>query len=210
MWAGGRFTQRPLFEEGVVAGFFADGSFRAVTGVDFCFWRQGEELGADAFEEAIKAAAGEVCATDGAAEEGVSGDDSFCQWDVEADAGRGVARGFEGMERVLAELQLHAFGEWMVDGGHAGSGEAEQSGLLDDAVVEGLLAWVHVGRNIQGFFCFGEGADMIEVGMGDEDGFYSNAEAFDFSEDDSRFVAWIDEEGFFGIFVGDDRTILLK
>ena len=77
-----------------MAGFFADGGFGAVTGVDFCFGWQGEELGADAFEEAVEAAAGEVCAADGAAEESVAGDDSFCERNIEADAGRGVAWGF--------------------------------------------------------------------------------------------------------------------
>lgn len=60
-----------------MAGLFADGGFWAVTGVDLCIWRQGEEFGADAFEEAIKAAAGEVCAADRAAEESVAGDDSL-------------------------------------------------------------------------------------------------------------------------------------
>ena len=51
---------------------------------------------------------------------------------------------------------------------------------------------------------------MIEMGVGDEDGLDGDAEAVDFSEDDSRFVARINEEGFLGVFVGDDRTVLLK
>jgi len=48
------------------------------------------------------------------------------------------------------------------------------------------------------------------VGVGDEDGFDGDAETVDFSEDDSRFVAGINEEGFFGVFVGDDGAVLLK
>lgn len=98
----------------------------------------------------------------------------------------------------------------MIDGGCAGGGEAEHGCLFADSVVEILFAGVHVGWNFQGFFCFGKSADVIEVGVGDEDCFDGYPETVDFSEDDSWFVAGINQEGFFGVFVGDDRTVLLK
>ena len=193
-----------------MADFLADGGFGAMTGVNLGVGRQSEQLGADALEQALEAAAGEIRAADRAAEQRIARDDPIRLGNVKADAGWGVARCFKHFKGVAAKSELHTFGQRVIDGGFAGSRKPEYGRLLVDRVIEILLTRMHVGRDIQRLFHFGEGADVIEVSMGDQNRFDFDLETVDLSKDDTGFVAGIDEKSFFGFFVREDRAILLE
>lgn len=181
-----------------------------MAGMDFGAGREGEQFLADGAQELGVVAAGQIGAADGALEECVAGNDAVGFGNVEADASGGMAGGFEGTECVAAEGEDIAFGEWAFDGGEFDGWQAEEGGLVADGLVEGEFAGVHVDLDAEGGFGLGQGTNVVQVGVGDENGLDADVELVDGGKNDARFIAGIDEEGFAGVLVGQDAAILLE
>ncbi len=193
-----------------MSSLIGNGGFGAMTGVDLGFRGERQELGANALKEAVEVAAGQVSPADGAAEEGVAGDDTLGGGNVEADAGRRVPRSFTYLQHILTQGYLHASAQFMFDGGEARFGQVEQEGLFGHGLVEVVFPGVHPGLDVEGLLHLSEGTDVIEVGVGDEDALDGNLQPFDLGEYAAGLIARVYDEGFAGVFVGENGAILLK
>lgn len=193
-----------------MSSLIGDGGFGAMAGVDLGFRGEGEQLGAYAIEEAIEVAAGQIGTADGAAEECIACDDSLCSGYVKADAGGGMTGRLTHFKLALAEGKLHAGAQFVLDGGEAGFGQVEHLSLLGDGLIEIVLTRVHPGIDAESLFHLGQGADVIEVGVGDEDALDANLQPFDLGEYAAGLIARVHNEGFAGVFVGENRAILLE
>lgn len=181
-----------------------------MAGMDFGAGREREQFLADGAEELSVVAAGQIGAADGTFEESIAGDDAARFGDIKAHASGGMAGGFEGAECVAAEGEDIAFGQGPLDGGEFNGRQAKEGGLVADGLVEGEFAGVHVDFDAEGGFGLGEGADVVQVGVGDEDGLDADVELVDGGKNDAGFVTGIDEESFAGVLVGQHAAILLE
>lgn len=193
-----------------MSSLIADCGFRPVAGVDLGGGGECQELGADALEEAVEIAAWQISAADGAPKEGIARDDALRGGNVETDAGGGMTGRLTHFKFVLPEGKLHAGAQFVLDGGEAGFGQVEHLGLLGDGLIEIVLARVHPGFDAEGLFHLGQGADVIQVGVGDEDALDLDLQSLHLGENAAGFIAGVHDESFPGIFVGENGTVLLK
>lgn len=121
--------------EWVGHGFVANLCFWAVAWVADCFGIECVELGFDRVFEDFETGSGEVGASDGAVEEGVSDEGVFGGFVDERDTSGGVTRGVGDCELKGAEGKGVVVVEVGV-GGRSGYLEAEGGGEVEDWVVE--------------------------------------------------------------------------
>lgn len=155
-------------------------------------------------------AAGKIRAADRSLKESVAGDDAVGLGNVEADAGGGVAWSLESLQFVAADFQNVAFRKRVFNVGHLYGRKTKKSGLLADGFVERDFAGVHVSFDAEGGFRLGKCADMVQVGVGDQDGLDLYLQLVDGGKNDARFIAGIDQKGFARVLVGENAAILLE
>jgi hypothetical protein len=199
-----------LTEKRVEILLVADGGVGAVAGNDDGVFGQHEELGVDGGKNLAVIAAGQVCAADGFLKQGVAGDQLLLGGDPQAEAALGMAGGVENVETSVAEGKGIAFLGVMIDLGAAGGGHAQPCGLHFQLIVESFVVLVHPNGCAGESFHLLRAADVVDVGMGDDDGFHLELMSAQDGENVFDVVSGIDDDGFARGFVAEDGAVALE
>ena len=93
----------------------------------------------------------------------------------------------------------------------AGGRFHSQPGRLHvQTVVELLILSVHVNRRAGGGFELGRASDMVDVRVRDHDGLHSQPVAAQHGENVVDLVTWVDDDGFAGGFLAENRAVALE
>ena len=171
---------------------------------------EGQQLVADGNQDLAAVAAGKIRAADGVAEQGVPGDEFVFRGYQQADAPLGMAGGVKHLERMIGQANAVAIPEGNVDRGWVGRLDAEPAGLYVELRGQGQVAFVHVDRRAGAGVETGGAADVIDVGVGDDDGGDAHLVAVQDLLDFDKVVSGVDDHGFARRFVAEDGTIALQ
>lgn len=171
---------------------------------------QGEQACVDGVEDLVGIAAGEVGSADAAGKEGIAGENHLERFEVKADGSLGVAGSVDDVRGVIGDADDAAVGERFVGWGGFGSWNADPCGLFGHDFQKGKIIFVEIDG------CAGEGfqlersADVVDVGVSDEDLLQDEAEGGETAVDSGDFVAGVDHDSFASLFVGEDGAIALQ
>jgi hypothetical protein len=205
-------------EEGVGVAFVADGGGGAVAGVDNRVVREMEQFGFQGIDDLVQRAAPKIGAADAAGEKCIPGEElGFGELDctsvlgeIEADAAGSVAGSVNYVGLEAAPTESVAFLEQMIDIDELGWDHAEEVGLHVHGVIEGEIVVVHHDGRAGIEMELGKAADMIDVGVGADDDFDGEPVTAEKIEDAFDFIARVDDDGFVGLWIADDKTVALK
>ena len=171
---------------------------------------EGEKLLTDRADEGGAVAAGQVGTADRAGKEGVAGEEQILGGQMQADAALGVAGCVEDVTAQARNGDDAAVFEGVVGRVDVGGGHAEPTGLhvhhLDQGKIAGI---VEDGRAGQLFQAGGAG-DVVDVGVGNEDLLDGEAVLLEEGDNAGDVVAGINDDGFAGVFIAQDRAVALQ
>lgn len=111
---------------------------------------------------------------------------------------------------VAAPLEGVAIFQEVIDGGEFWRAHAEKRGLHFHGVVEREIVVVHHDRGASILMESGQAADVIDVGMGADNGFDGEFVATEKAEDAFDFVAGVDHDGFMSFGIADYGAVALQ
>jgi hypothetical protein len=129
---------------------------------------------------------------------------------IQAHAAGRMAWGMDDGRLEHAPVQRVTLFQELVDVGEFGSGDTEICGLDVHAVIEREIVAMHEDGSAGVLAELGEAADVVDVRMRADDGFYGELVAAEQVQDAGDFVAWVDDQGFAGDGVGDDGAVALQ
>jgi hypothetical protein len=197
-------------QEWIAFAFFADRGQFAVAGDYYGFVGEGEECFVDGTEDFFMRAAGEIGAAYRSREEGVAGDQLFFCGEVEADAAFGVARGVEDLGGEGAGCHRLSGGDAAIDFYLPGRSYADPGGLRVEHLQKIVIVLVEQDGCAGGGAEFHGSADVVDVGVGDDDLLDLEIVLADYAEHIFDFVAGVDDHGFVSGFVADDGAVALQ
>lgn len=156
---------------------------------------KSQQLGLDRLDEEFVIAAREIGAPNGAAKESITGDDFALLGQVKADAAGRMAGGEKDAHLVAQAIEGLAGGEAPVNGEGFGLRDAGPLGLHGEEVVGGLVLGVHGDGGTEMALQLGDGTDVVNVGVGEQDLFDVEAGIFQERQDFGKLVARIDDDG---------------
>ena len=197
-------------KEWVAQSFFTDCREFAMAGDYYCFVWQRQDSVVEGVQDFFHRATWQVGAADGAGEEGVAGDQLLFSLEVEADAAFGVAGGVQDAGSDGAGGDGFSGGDAAVDFDLSWGGYADPGGLHVEHFQKSVVVLVEqdggAGRGSE----FHGSADVVDVGVGDDDLFDLEIVFADQGQDVIDVVAGVDDHGFVGGLVADDRAVALQ
>jgi hypothetical protein len=177
---------------------------------DVCFVGEAKEPVVEGAEDLFAVAAGQVSAADGASEEGVSSEEEIFRREVEADAAFSMAGSVEDAGSVAGDADGGSVFEGGVGGKDFGRGDSDPGGLLVHDVKLGQVVLVEEDGSAGGFFETGGAADVVDVGVGDDDLLQSELMVREAGEDLRDVVTGVDDHGFARGGVAEDGAVALE
>ena len=130
--------------------------------------------------------------------------------DVEADAAFGVARGVDDGAGEAGDGDELAVLEVVVGCGDGGGGDAKPAGLnvhhLDQREIVLVVEDGGAGELLEAM----GSCDVVDVGVGDDDLFDRESVFSKDCHDARNVVAWVDDDGFVGVFISKDGAVALQ
>ena len=197
-------------QERVGLAFCADRGQLAVAGDYYGFIRQGQDGVVQGAENLLHGAAGEVGAADRPGEEGVTGDQLFFGLKVEADAAFGVAGSVEDLGGERSGGDRFSGRDAAVDFDFARGAHADPRSLHVQHFQKSIIVLVEQNGSAGGGAEFHGSANVVDVGVGDDDLFDLEIVLADESENVVDVVAGIDHHGLVGSLVADDGAVALE
>jgi hypothetical protein len=204
------FGLRRLFQKRICLAFDADGGGWAVARDDRDLVRQVEKAGVDGFDDLRVVASGEVGAADASREESVAGEDHFERGEMQTDGTLSVSGGVDDLGGVVFEAYAAAVGQGFIGRSGFGCFDAEPGCLGGHHLEERKVCLIQVDWGAGKGLEFEGTADMVDVGVGDEDLLQSESERGEAAVDAGDFVAGVDDDGLAGFLVGKDGAIALQ
>lgn len=130
--------------------------------------------------------------------------------DDEADAAGSVAGGMEDVRRIASPANGGAFLDEILDGSALRSGNSEPLRLDVEMAIKLDIAFVDEDGRAGGAVKTGEAADMVNVGVGADDGADFQIVAEQNFEDALDFVSGVHDDGFAGRRIAQDGAIALE
>lgn len=171
---------------------------------------QRQQLVTDGRQDLPAVAAREIGAADGVAEQGVAGDEFVLRGRQQADAPLRMARGVEHLERMIGQPDLVAIPQRHIEVRLLGGLDAQPAGLYIQMRGQVQIALVHVDRSARAGVEAGGAADMIDVGVGDDDGGDPKLVAVQDLLNFGKVVPGVDDHGLTRRFIAEDGTIALQ
>ncbi len=199
-----------LYEEWVAVLFLAYGGGRAVAWEDFGLFWQNQQASFDRVDDLTTVAAGQVGAAYAAGEQGIACDEQIEWSEVQADAALGVAGGVNDLGWIGVQADFEAVLEAGVGGLGFRGVDAYPTGLNFHHLQERDVVFIEEDG------CSGEAfelecsADVVDVGVGDQDLFELEVLAGQAAMDAGDVVAGIDDDGFAGCRVAQDGAVALE
>ncbi len=195
-----------------------DGGAGAVAGMDDGGVWELEKFISERQHDVVVGAAPEIRAADTAGKERVAGEElGLAEGEIAAivrkvernAAGRVAGRVNDAGEEV-APLEDIAFLEQLVNFDEFRRAHAKERGLHFHAAIERKVVAMHHDRRGGVLIELGEAANVVDVGVGADDGFDSKLIAAEKAEDALDFVTRINDDGFQSARIADDGTVALE
>jgi len=174
------------------------------------FVGKGEKAGFDGVDDLSVVTAGQVGAADAAGKKRVACKNHFERNEVKADGALGVTWGVDDLGWVAGEADLLAVREALVWQSGFRGGDAEPGGLLVHHGEEGQVVFVEENGRSGDALELERAADMIDVGMGDEDLLKLEAKRRKARVNAADFVAGINDDGIARGFVAQKSAVALQ
>jgi len=171
---------------------------------------QGEQACLDGVEDLVGVATGEVGSADAASKKGVAGENHLEWLEVKTDGTLGVAGGVNDFGWVVGETDEAAVGERFVRWRSFGSRNADPRGLFGHDPKLGKIGFVEEDGSAGEGFELERSADVVDVGVSDEDLLEGEAVGLEAAVDAGDFVAGVNDDGFASLFVGKNGAIALQ
>ena len=204
-WRLGAFQQ-----EWIAFFFFSDGGERAVAGDNESVLRQGTGKVVDGAHDFFGGAAGKIGAADGAGKKCVAGDQFALRRKIKADAAFGVAGSRDHLGFDRAGGQLVAGADAAIDFDFAGRAHTDPGGLCIEHLQQGVVILVEQDGCVGGGAQLHGSADVVDVGVSDDNLLDLEIVLADEGEDVVNVIAGIDDHGFVSGFVADDGAVALQ
>ena len=111
---------------------------------------------------------------------------------------------------IAVEADEQAVAEVFVRRSGFGSINAEPTGLFSHDFELGQVVFIHEDGGTGELFEFEGAADVVDVGVGDENLLELEAEGVEAASDAADFVAGIDDDGFASFLVSQDGAVALQ
>ncbi len=200
----------PFDEERVGLAFIADGGEFAMAGHDYGFIGQGQQRVVQRAQYFLHRSAREIGAADGAGEECVACDQLFLGREVEADAAFSVAGGVEDVSGEGSGGDGFARSDAAIDFNRAGGAHADPRSLHIEHFQQRVIILVEQDGSAGGSTEFHSSADVVDVGVGDDDLFDLETMLAHHGEDVIDLIAWVNDHSFVSGLVSDDRAVALQ
>ena len=200
-----------ILQKRVVPFFVADGGAAAVAGQHYGVFWQHQQFLADIAQEVGMAAALEIGAADGFVEQHVAGNQQVLFGAVKHHMAGSVAGDVQHLEAVCAHVQLVAFFQPAVRAHWLGHRKTEVGGDFGQVVEQPLVVSVRADYRQRGTLNhLGHTTGVVEVAVGEPNGFWLHAEFGGFFQQLRHIAAHVYPRGFFAVFVPQERTVLAE
>jgi hypothetical protein len=169
-----------------------------------------EQAALDGLDDLLAVASRQVSAANAACEESVAGEDHFERGEMKADGALGVTRGVKDLGWVGIEAYAEAVREGLIGRSCFRRLDTDPGCLLGHDPEQGKVVFVEKNGRAGEGFKFERSADVIDVGVGDEDLLESEAEGGEAAMDAGDLIAGVDDDGFAGFLVGEDGAVALQ
>jgi hypothetical protein len=194
----------------ITLAFGADGGGGAVSGENFSFVRQEQQAGLDGFNDLVVVSARKVGASDAAGKQGVSGNKQPEGDKMQANRTLGVAGSVDYLGGAGSEADIEAVGEQIVGRGGLRRRDAQPASLHFHHFQQGQVVFVHHDRRAGEALELERAANVVNVGVGDENLFELEAQLSQAPMDAGNFVAGIDDDGLARLLIAQDGAVALK
>lgn len=181
-----------------------------MAGDDPGFIRESEKAGVDGVDDLLVVAAGQVGAANASREEGVAGEDHSEWGEVKTNRALGVSGGMDYVGGVVLEADAETVGESLIGRCGLGRLDAEPCRLSGHHLEQWQICFVEVDGGAGERLEFECAADVVDVGVGDEDLLQCEAELSKPAVNAGDFVTGIDDDCFARLFVGEDCAVALE
>src|SRR5690606_5222567 len=169
---------------------------------------QGVEAIADGADDLLEVAAPQVGAANAATKQGVPRHQGLAVVEPETDGPGGMPRGVQGDTTAAAEILVVL--KEMVGPGQPDGRQAKTPALLLDALPQEQIPLVEMDRRAGGSLDLPRGKDVVEVGVGVDDGDHPKTQGVEFIENKVGIAARIHQKRLAGEGVTDDRAVALQ
>jgi hypothetical protein len=190
--------------------FSADCGGRTVSGNDSGVVGQGKQARVNGVDDLLGIAPGQVSAPDASGEEGVSGQDHFQRCEMKTNRALGMSGGVEYLGRVAFQTYAATVGECLVGRRGVWSFDAEPRRLRRHDLQEGQVVFVKEDGGAREGFELERTANMIDMGVGDEDLLEGEAERGEATVNAADLIAGVDDDGFTGFLIAQDGAVALQ
>lgn len=171
---------------------------------------ENKEAASNGIENLIEITTGEVGAPDASGEKRIAGEDRIERDEMEADGALGVTGGVDDPGRKGSEPDGLAIDESFVWRGRLGGADAQPCGLLVHDVELGKVVLIEENWRACEPLEFESSADVIDVGVSDEDLFEGESEGSKAVLNSTDLVAGVDDNGFARGLVAEDGAVALQ
>ena len=199
-----------LLQERVLFPLLPDRRLRSMARDDDRLVGQGEDAAMQGFQNLLKRSSRQIGPANAAREQRVAGNQQFLRGEIQADAALGMAGGVQNIRGQASGAQALVVVEAGVDLDPPGRGHAEPRCLHVEHLQQRIVVLIKQDGSARLRPQFHRPANMIDVGMGDDDLFHLQLVPPDDREDVFDIVARIDDHRFARGFIADDRTIALQ
>ena len=207
-----------VIEKRVTSALLANGGDFAVARIDERIVGKLKDFLGEGLHDFFEGTAPEIGTADASGEEGVTGEQlRLAKLDLagllgeeKAHTPRSVPGSVEDLGMITAPFEEIAVSQELIDLGEFGGLHTEKSGLGVDGIVEREIVVVHHDRSAGVLMELGEAPDVIDVGVGADDGFDRELVAAKQAKNTFDFVAWVDNDGFASFGIADDGAVALK
>lgn len=190
--------------------FPADGRARTVAASHFHRVVEREQLVRYRGEYAALVSSGQIGAADGAAKQRIAGDQLVFRGGEQADAALGMPRRVQDLKSGGGKLDHVAVPDGNVDLGLLRDGAADPRGLRIEHIAQRDIVFVHIDGGAGSGAQPGRAADVVDMGMRNDDAAHLQSVPFQDGFDALDFVAGIDHEGAARLLVAQNRAVALQ
>ncbi len=155
-------------------------------------------------------AAWKISTADGTGEERIAGDQLFFCGEVEADAAFGMARGVQDAGGEGSGSDGFSSRDAAIDVDFPGGRHADPCGLHIEHLQQSVIILVEQDRSARGGAKLHGSADVVDMGVRDDDLFDLQVVLADERENILDIIAGIDDHGFAGRLIADDGAVALQ
>lgn len=212
-------TRVRKFKKRVGGTLFANGSDRAMTGIDDGLFGQDQQLLVNRTQNPLERAAPQIGSADAAGKKRISGQQpsrirvaavTLLRGQIEGDASGRMPRGVQHIGREPSPPQRVPLPQQRIDTRWIGSSHADKCRLHVQMAIELHIVAVHQHRRAGGLLHLAQASDVVDMRVRADDGLHGEGVLRQDLQNPIGFIPGIDNEGFSRLRIADDRAIALQ